>query len=372
MKSTKRQSASSRPQPTLRGAREATVRIGTVLAIPEVLEKLGADPAAVLAEAGVDAALFDDPGNLITYVARGRLISHCVAATGCREFGLLLGQRNGIQSLGLVGLLARYSPDVGTALHRLVRHFHIHARGAALNLDVDGDFAALSFGVYLPDVEAADQVGDGAVATMLNVMRALCGPDWAPVEARLSHRRPQDVGPFRRFFRAPLRFDAEQYGLVFAADWLKRPLPGTDPELSRLLQQQIDAIEARHGDDFPAQVRSVLRTALLTGQAGADQVAALFSMHSRTLNRRLAAFGTRFRELVDEGRFEIARQMLEDSAMDVSQIAGMLDYADASAFTRAFRRWSATTPARWRARHRPGVPRPAAASARRRVQATGA
>jgi AraC-like DNA-binding protein len=42
--------------------------------------------------------------------------------------------------------------------------------------------------------------------------------------------------------------------------------------------------------------------------------------------------------------------MLEDSAMPVAQIAGMLDYADASAFTRAFRRWSGTTPARWRAK----------------------
>jgi AraC-like DNA-binding protein len=78
-------------------------------------------------------------------------------------------------------------------------------------------------------------------------------------------------------------------------------------------------------------------------------VAALFSMHSRTLNRRLNAFGTSFRDLVDEVRFEIARQMLEDSSMDVTQIADMLDYADASAFTRAFRRWSGATPARWRA-----------------------
>ena len=37
-------------------------------------------------------------------------------------------------------------------------------------------------------------------------------------------------------------------------------------------EKQIDAIELDHGDDFPAQVRSVLRTALLTSQAGADQV----------------------------------------------------------------------------------------------------
>jgi AraC-like DNA-binding protein len=40
--------------------------------------------------------------------------------------------------------------------------------------------------------------------------------------------------------------------------------------------------------------------------------------------------------------------MLGYSALDVSQIAEMLDYAEASAFTRAFKRWSGTTPARWR------------------------
>jgi len=75
-------------------------------------------------------------------------------------------------------------------------------------------------------------------------------------------------------------------------------------------------------------------------------------MDRRTLNRRLNAFGTGFQELADEIRLEIARQMLEDSTMEVIQIALLLDYADASAFTRAFRRWTGTTPASWRARQR--------------------
>jgi AraC-like DNA-binding protein len=55
---------------------------------------------------------------------------------------------------------------------------------------------------------------------------------------------------------------------------------------------------------------------------------------------------------VDETRFEIAQQMLRDSAMEVGQIAELLDYAGVSAFTRAFRRWSGTTPAAWRAESR--------------------
>jgi AraC-like DNA-binding protein len=327
----------------------ATVRIGPIAPIPDVLRRLGADPARVLAEAGVDVEVFDDPDNLISYAVRSRLLRHCVATTGCRHFTHLLCQQAGLHSLGLVGLLVKYSPDAGTALRSLVRHFHLHARGAAVNLTVERDQATFSFGVYQAEIEATDQVGDGAVTMMFNIMRALCGRAWKPAEIQFAHRKPPDVEPYRRYFQVPLRFDAEQYALVFPARWLDKSLPEADLEVRRMLQKQIDAIEVDHGENFPAQIRSVLRTALLTSQAGADQVAALFSMHSRTLNRRLHVFGTSFRKLVDEGRFEIARQMLENSAMDVGQIAELLNYADASAFTRAFRRWSGSAPAHWRA-----------------------
>jgi len=326
------------------------VRVGTAMAIPEVLENLGADPAEVLAEAGFERALFNDPDNLISFVARTRLVNRCAARTGCRHFGLLVGERISLDSLGLVGLLVKYSPDVGTALRSLVRYLHLHVHGATTSLQTGDRNATLSYAIYEPHVEATDHIGAGAVAMLFNILRTLCGPDWKPVEIQFAHRRPENTAPYRRYFRAPLIFDVEQYAVVFAADWLNRSLPGADQSLHHLLQRQIDALEARHGDDFPEQVRSILRSALVTGHGKADQVAALFSIHARTLNRRLEVFGTGFRELVDEGRFEIARQMLEDSAMQVSQIAAMLDYADASAFTRAFRRWSGTTPARWRAK----------------------
>jgi AraC-like DNA-binding protein len=301
-----------------------------------------------MAEAGLDLKLFDDPDNLIAYAARSRLLSRCVATTGCEHFGLLVGQRGSLSSLGLVGFLVQHSSDVGTALRNLVRYLHLHVRGAATTLSAHGRLALLGYEIHEPQVEATDQVGDAAIATAFNILRALCGPGWKPFEVLLAHRKPRDVDPFRRFFRAPLRFDAEQNAVVFSATWLTHRVSGADPELRRLLQKQIDALEVRHHDDFPEQLRSVLRTALLTGHGTADQIAALFSMHRRTLSRRLNTFGINFQDLVDEGRFEIARQMLEDSAMRVSEIAASLEYADASAFTRAFRRWSGTTPAVWR------------------------
>jgi AraC-like DNA-binding protein len=328
------------------------VRIGGALGIPIVLTSLGVDPAEVLAEVGLDLAQFENPNNLISFAARSRLLAECAARTDCPHFGLLVGQQHGLHTLGLTGLLVKHLPDVGTALRSLVRHTHLHVTGAAFGLTVDGNLASFTYDIYEPHIEGRDQTGDGAMAAFYNALRELCGPEWKPVEVRFAHRVPADVGPFRRFFRVPLRFDAEQYALRFSAYWLNHRLPDTDPELRRLLRSQIDMLEAHYGDDFPDQVRRVLRSTLATGHAKADQVATLFSMHSRSLNRRLNAFGTSFQELLDEIRYEFARQMLEDSTLEVGEIAGLLDYAASGVFTRAFRRWSGTTPAEWRAAHK--------------------
>ena len=203
-----------------------------------------------------------------------------------------------------------------------------------------------------PGMEGLDHVGDGALATLSNVMHELCGSDWRPSEVCFAaHRRPLDGGPYRRFFRVPLRFDAETYSLSFSAGLLKHRLPGIDDQMRSLLEREIGSLEERYRDDFPAQVRSLLRTALMAGKHKADDIAALLGMHSRTLNRRLNAFGAGFQQLLDEARFEAAQQMLQYSASDVGEVSDALGYAAPGVFTRAFKRWSGTTPVQWRLDH---------------------
>ena len=333
-----------------READEATLCVGSFSKIPEVLRSLGADPADVCAAAGFDFTLFDDPGNLITYRAASRLFRVCTERTGCPHFGLLQGQKSGLDCLGFVGLLVKYAPDVGTALRNLVRYMHLHIRGAVTTIEESGNLAMFGYEIYASGAEATDQIADAALGTAFNIMVALCGPHWKPIEVRFEHRRPSETAAFHHFFQAPLRFDMNENALVFAASWLSRPLPAVEPELGRLLRDKMEAIEAQSRNAFPDQVRCILRTGLLARHGSADQVATLLSMHSRTLHRRLAASGTNFRAIADECRYEIARQMLEVSDANVGDIAYMLDYADTSAFARAFRRWSGTTPSRWRKR----------------------
>lgn len=326
----------------------ATTRIGVIAGLPGVLASLGVDTGEVLGELGLEPSLFDNPDNRISFVARGRLLSHCAQRTACPHFGLLVGQQANLRSFGLIGLLARSAPDAGAALRSLVRHFHIQARGAVLTLEVEGGLAVLSYESYQPQAAATDQVGDGALAIAFNLLRDLCGPDWMPIELTFAHSKPSDVAPFQRYFKAPLRFDAEQYAVIFSAAWLGRSLPAVDPDLLRLLQEQIGKLDRGANDDFAEQVRGVMRHALVAGHAGADQIAALFSVDRRTLNRRLNALGTGFRQIRDEVSFEVSRQMLLESKMDIIQVAELLGFSTASAFTRAFRQWSGHTPSAWR------------------------
>ena len=341
-----------RPRTKRQRAPDPTVRIATAMAIPTVLGRLGFDAPTVLAEAGVDIHLFDSPDNEIPYSARTRLINHCVERTGCRHFGLLIGQQTGLASLGLVGLLVRYEPDLGTALKSLVRYIHLHVRGAAAALHTEGESTIFAYEFLGRRTDATDQTGDAAVAIMFNLTKELCGPGWVPSEVWLAHRAPADPSPLQRFFQAPIRFDADRYALVFPSRWLEQPLSVQDAQLRGMLHERIDLLDATQGEHLPDRVGRVLRMTLPTNTGQVERVASLLSMHVRTLHRRLQEHGTSFRQLANETRSELARQLLEETSLDLHAIADALGYADTTAFGRAFRRWTRTTPSEWRARHR--------------------
>jgi AraC-like DNA-binding protein len=71
-------------------------------------------------------------------------------------------------------------------------------------------------------------------------------------------------------------------------------------------------------------------------------------MHRRTLNRRLATYGTSVPKLLGDARFGVAKQLLADTSLSMADIAATLGYSDPSTFTRTFRRWSCMAPSDWR------------------------
>ena len=336
------------PAASREGSRD--VRVAPLLAMPTLLREHGVDPALVLAQVGLDPRLFDDPENRVSAGAIGRLLDTSVKLTGCPHFGLLVGQRFNLDSLGVLGTLMRNCPTLRDALRLAALHLELHDRSAvSLTLNLGDGTSALGYSLFDGRTPAAEQFLDGAIAMQNLLLRDLCGPAWKPVSIRLSHSRPANVAPLRKHFRARLEFDAPVSGIVFASRWLDPPIAGADPAAFAAITRAIESAESRHPMPFSTQVRRALYAMMFAGPVSTASVARLFAMHERTLRRRLAEERATVRGLLGEARREVAHHLLRDTDMPVSEIAAVLRYSDVTVFARAFRRWSKMSPRQWRA-----------------------
>ena len=324
-------------------------RVGVLCALPAVLMERGVDPASVLAEAGLPADALDGPDRWVPFEAAVRALVAAARRADCPEIGVLVGQRFSLAQIGLLGELIRNSATVGAGLESYAVHQRLYSQGFAPHFDVSDGQARFGFVVFHPGVHGPAATYDLLLAAAVVAIRELCGAGWRPEAAYVPRERPRDVGAYREHFRCRLRFDADHAVIVFPARELERPIAGADPVRLRAVEAEV----ARQLDAnlVPLLYRS-LRVMLLEGDGRIPALAQEFSMHRRTLARRLRLQGTRFRAVLDDVRYEVARGLLLDTGLPVTHIAGSLGYADATAFTRAFRRWSGASPVKWRMHHK--------------------
>jgi AraC-like DNA-binding protein len=322
-----------------------------MLALPTVLSELGVSPERAFGAARVDPGLFEDPEARIAIEPLGGLFDTCVALTQCDHFGLLVGERFSLRALGPLGSLMRHSATVGDAIRGLLLHLHLTDRGAApVLLAPDPSCVALGYSIYRHGTPATAQILDGAIAIAYRILRELCGPAWQPLRVQLSHGRPERIAPYRRMFGANLAFDAEVSAVLFASSWLLQPIAGADAGTHGAINRAIREASANFPLTFAEQVHGVLHQMIRGGDASAASVARLFGIHERTLRRRLEDEGKHLQQLINDERFEIAKQLLDHTSLPVAEIAAALQYADPNAFSRAFRGWAELSPTQWRAR----------------------
>ena len=320
-------------------------RVGALTVVPALLRQLGTDSAEVLAAAGLDGSALEDPDNTISYATFGRLLDEGAQRSGCEYFGLLVGQAWHLSTMGLVGRLIAHSSTVGEGLRLGVVYHHLNSHGGVVYLRERGAIAEFGYAIYHSGVQGAAQIYDGVLSALVNYMRELCGASWIPSEVLVAHAAPADASSYRRLFRSPVRFNSELNALRFDADWLKRTIAGADARVLRELEKRASSMTQ---PDLIEKLRRSLRVFLLSGITSGDAIADVLAIHRRTLNRRLKAQGTTFREVLEDVRFEAACQLLDATQLTLDDIAAALGYAGVSPFTRAFRRRSGAAPGKWR------------------------
>jgi len=327
---------------------ECTARLGHLVNLPEILLSLGQNPGTLLTECGFKAAQFKDPDCRVSYIKGSRLLARCVEATGCQHLGLLVGMRAVPFYLGIAGFMVRTAPDIREALTDLVDHLDLHDHGGKAFVITKGENTSFGYEVHLPGAEALDMIYDVSVACACNTMRALCGTEWNPAYVLLSRSQPQDTEPYTLFYRAPVRFGGDGNAVVFPTSILSHRVPTADPLLRSHLKKEAETLRMRMPANVSGDLRAVLRHTLVAGRVSAVEIAHQFGIDERTLHRRLQNEGTSFRNELNDVRYSLSRQLLSETGISISDVAGLLGYKETSVFSRAFKQWSGASPTLWR------------------------
>ena len=312
---------------------------------------LGIDSSALLERAGVNPAMLDDPDGRISPAASDALWEAAYAAAGDPALALHAAEQTPYGAFRVLDYLAASGATLGDGLRRVAEYFPIvDPRGSIAVEDRGGDRVALTFrstvGVPLPQ-----PAQDYTLAIIVTRIRHVLAPRWRPSEVRLAFARPDDVREHARVFGVEPRFGADVAALALPrADW-ERPTTSSDPGLFAALDEHARRLlEGSGSASLVDRIRAAVAADLPGREPSLAGVARRVALSPRSVQRRLAETGTSFGRVVDAVREERAKSLLASADVAVAEVSWLLGFSEQSAFTRAFRRWTGSSPTEWRGR----------------------
>jgi AraC-like DNA-binding protein len=339
------------PKPRLRSSTDGDHTVPGVhaLHLVEVAARWQVTAAELLAGSNVTEASLSDPATRLTLPVYERLIERARTLTGEPGLGFHLGLSMRISAHGHLGFAAMTATTLRGALDIAARFAPTRSTAVALRLEIDGDRALVVIEEKASFGSARDVVILSLVVGIWQIGNALTGQSLRG-GVDLAFPEPAYFARFVSLAPGPVRFDQPRHQLIFDKSMLELPLVLSDPPAQSLAREQcereLEAIGPR------AAVVAGVRANLAREDGGfypLPRIAKKMHMSVRTLKRKLEADGTSYSELLDEQRRGKAMLLLRRDDLAIEEVADRLGYSDAANFTRAFRRWTGTTPKAFRA-----------------------
>ena len=309
--------------------------------LAEALQPLrlrGLDPAPLLAQAGIGG--LDQP---VTAAAFGQLWREIARVTGDEFFGLAARP----MPPGGFAMIAHGLRDVTVlevGLHRALRFLAVMLGRPEGQLRVESGLAVITL-----------RGSDNAFAQrtywiLLHGLACWLAGRRLPIRGlSFAGAAPVDGADYRQFFGVPVRFGAPEGRLELDAAHLALPVSRSPAQLRAFLRGAPANILVRYRQD-QGVVAAVRRQFGLGDWPDAATIAARLALPESTLRHRLKAEGTSLRAQRDAARQSLALHALQQGRA-VADLAADLGFAEPSAFHRAFRGWTGSSPGQWRRAH---------------------
>lgn len=332
---------------------QVSARIGAL--IVGVAATRSADAQRLMADAGFEACWLNDPEARMPLTVEERLWDLAAEMTRDPLFGLHAAEAIRPGAFDVLDYAVRTAPDLRTALQRLARYNRLVHDLASFEVLPDGDAVRIEHRFDGGATGPCRHAAEFTLASLVVVATQIGGEPVSALAVEFVHTAAGDAEAYRSVFGVKPRFDAPVSCLVLAASVLDRPVPAADPRLSHIVTAHAEQLLAAHApaqENVAAQVRRQIAEGVANGPVTLSAIARRLHLSERSLQRRLDDEGTRFADLVDEVRRELALRYIADERLALGEVAYLLGFAEPSPFHRAFKRWTGTTPAAARrARH---------------------
>lgn len=253
-------------------------------------------------------------------------------------------------AFGALDYLVGSADTVAGCCESAVLHFAMVANDVRLELDPldDGDHAVRVRGLGPQSLPAVAQ--EFTLAVVFNRISYVCAGNFKPRLLGLPIPSPGTDSVRSRLFGMAPTYGYPFAEMVIGAETWRSTARSADPYLHATLKRVAEQMHISEPDDSPLEqaLRARLRSALAQGRADPGRLASLLGVSERTLQRRLGELGRSFTDVVESFRREEAARLLRQPDLPLVEVATRLGYAEQTSFTRAFRKWTGSTPGAWR------------------------
>lgn len=264
-------------------------------------------------------------------------------------FGLHFGESLQPAALGVVGEIIQSSATVGEALTHAAALTHLVTDQCRMEIA----HATKTFTVRLLPVAdygatppyAFRQLIDLLMVMVIHELDGLLLEKIVPQAIRLAYTVP-DPAEYERVFRCKPSKRAGEYVLVFDSRYWDEPLLTANYELQNLLLQKVSSLPktADQPQNLQTRIYNYLLANSYLGVSSLNDIAANFNISPRSLQRKLKEEGIKYQDIADAVRHSLAVYYISSGNYPLKDISWMLGYNELSAFTRAFKRWTGSSP----------------------------
>jgi AraC-like DNA-binding protein len=165
-------------------------------------------------------------------------------------------------------------------------------------------------------------------------------------EVHVTHKAPTYRAEYERVLGAPVVFEAEWNAVRVDPGIAAHRISDQPRYAFGILTHHADALlkSLEESKTARGKVESLLMPILHKGDVSIDAIASKMAMSRQTLFRKLKAEGVTFEKVLDELRYRLALDYLGARKVSVNETAYLVGFSDPAAFSRAFKRWTGTSP----------------------------